>query len=171
MAPVRFLLAALLLTWPAAISPASVGRPTARDSRAAQSALLSPAANEVARVRDQWAKYLNAKQIGPIMTLYAPEAVLLQPSGERVSGAPSIRALTQKIWTTLTPSMSMHGVSTKVSCDMAYDQGDFRETLTSVSNGAKQQSQGQYLMVFKRDRNGRWLIVEQMWTGTEPKGI
>ena len=105
------------------------------------------------------------------MNLYTPDAVFLQPTGQRVNGAPAIRAMTEKIWTTLTPSISMHGVTTKVSCDMAYDEGDFRETLTSVSNGAKQQSQGQYLMIFKRDTHGHWLIVEQVWTGLEPKGI
>lgn len=174
MPTVRLLtiLAAMLFTRPTAIS-AAPNRPHAagRTPRAAQSAPLSPAAVEVARARDQWAKFLNTKQLGPLMTLYAPEAVMLQPNGESVRGALSIRALTQKIWTTLTPNISMHGVTTKVSCDMAYDQGDFRETLTSISSGAKQQSQGQYLTVFKRDRSGRWLIVEQVWTGTEPKGI
>lgn len=168
----RFLavLGTLFLTWPTATSTIPVsGRTAGSSSLGVQSARLSPAAIQVARVRDQWAQLLNAKQLGPLMALYAPDAVFLQPSGERINGAPSIRALTQKIWNTLTPNISMHGVTTKVSCDMAYDEGDFRETLTSVSGGAKQQTQGQYLMVFKRDTHGRWLIVEQVWTGAEPK--
>lgn len=164
------ILAALFFTSPMAISTAPRGRHAAeRVSLTAQSAPLSPAALQVARVRDQWTKFLNAKQLGPLMTLYAPDAVMLQPNGQRVSGAPSIRVLTQKIWVTLTPDISMHGVTTKVSCDMAYDQGDFRETLTPVASGAKQESQGSYLMIFKRDRSGRWLIIQQVWTGTEPK--
>lgn len=103
------------------------------------------------------------------MMLYSPDAVFLQPTGARINGAPSIRAMTEKIWTTLSPNITMHGANTKVSCDMAYDEGDFRETLTSVSGGAKQQTQGEYLMIFKRDNHGRWLIIEQVWTGPEPK--
>jgi ketosteroid isomerase-like protein len=161
-------LAALLFCWPTTMSIAREKHADA-DSLAAQSTRLSPAASEVARVRDQWAQFLNAKQIGPLMALYAPTAVFLQPTGARINGAPSIRAMTQKIWDALTPNITMHGVTTKVSCDMAYDDGDFHETLTSVSGGAKQQTQGQYLMVFKRDVHGKWLIVEQVWTGAEPK--
>ncbi|MGB6875257.1 MAG: DUF4440 domain-containing protein [Candidatus Acidiferrales bacterium] len=164
------ILGALFLICPAATSTIPERRHNASpNSPAAQTARLSPAAMEVARVRDQWARLLNAKQLGPIMALYAPNAVFLQPSGERVSGAPSIRALTQKIWSTFTPNISIHGVTTKVSCDIAYDDGGFQETLTSISTGAKQQLQGQYLMIFKRDIHGKWLIVEQVWTGLEPK--
>lgn len=165
-------LGALFLICPAATSKIAEKRHSAGpNSLAAQSAGLSPAATEVARVRVQWAQFLNSKQIGPIMTLYAPNAVFLQPTGERISGAPSIRALNEKIWKMFTPNITMHGVTTKVSCDMAYDEGDFHETITSVSSGAKQQTQGQYLMVFKRDNHGKWLIVEQVWTGAEPKNL
>lgn len=163
------LLVMLFLAWPAAPSHAHNGRrnPGARFS-AAQAVALSPAATEVARTRDQWTRALNAKQIGPLMAFYAPNAVFLQPTGARISGAPAIRATTEKVWSALTPSISLHGVNTKVSCDMAYDEGDFRETLTSVSNGSKQQSQGGYLMIFRRDTHGRWVIIEQVWTGLEP---
>lgn len=164
------LLAALSLAWPAATSPApNDGRSATANSSGAQAAALSPGALAVARTRDQWARALNTKQIGALMALYAPNAVFLQPTGARVSGAPTIRAMTEKIWTSLTPSISLHGIDTKVSCDLAYDEGDFRETLTSASNGSKQQTQGQYLMIFKRDVHGRWLIIEQVWTGLEPK--
>lgn len=164
------LLAAMFLVWPAATSPApNDGRNAGASSSAAQAAPLSPGALEVARTRDQWARALNAKQIGALMSLYAPNAVFLQPTGARINGAPLIRAMTEKIWTSLTPSISLRGVNTKVSCDLAYDEGSFSETLTSVSNGSKQQSQGQYLMIFKRDTHGHWLIVEQVWTGLEPK--
>src|SRR5690349_1111585 len=94
------ILAALLLAWPAANStiPPDRSHSASLNSPAAKSARLSPAASQVARVRDQWAQFLNAKQLKPIMTLYAPDAVFLQPSGERITGAPSIRSLTQKIW-------------------------------------------------------------------------
>jgi uncharacterized protein (TIGR02246 family) len=163
-------LVTFLLAWPVTTSTIPVSpHDRSLNSPAAQSGQFSPAANEVARVRDQWAQFLNAKQLESIMTLYAPDAVFLQPSGGRVAGASSIRALTQSIWDSFTPDITMRGVTTKVSCDMAYDEGEFHETLTSVSTGAKQQSQGRYLMIFRRDSHGRWRIVEQVWTGTEPK--
>jgi ketosteroid isomerase-like protein len=160
----------LLFAWPAA-SPTvpAKSRNIGSASAAAQIPGPSVATAAVAKVRTQWAQFLNAKQIGALMSLYAPNAVFLQPTGQRINGAPSIRAMTQKIWSTLTPDIAMHGITTRISCDMAYDEGEFQETLTSVSSGAKQHTQGQYLMIFKRDIHGRWLIVEQVWTGAEPK--
>lgn len=170
LARVFAILATLFLAWPAATSPAPNGARHANAAAGSSTAQvrLSPAALQVAQVRIQWAQLLNAKQIGPLMNLYTPDAIFMQPTGTRVSGAPAIRAMTEKIWSALTPSISLHGTTTKVSCDLAYDEGDFRETLTSVSNGAKQQSQGSYLMIFKRDTHGRWLITEQVWTGLQP---
>jgi ketosteroid isomerase-like protein len=160
----------LFFAWPAA-SPTvpAKSRYSGSASAAPQVAGLPVATAAVAQVRIEWAQFLNAKQLGPLMSLYAPNAVFLQPTGERISGAPSIRATIQKIWSSLTPDIAMRGITTRISCGMAYDEGGFQETLTSVSNGAKQHTQGQYLMIFKRDLHGRWLIVEQVWTGTEPK--
>lgn len=159
------ILAPLFLAWPAAPNRSPNG---AASSSTAQAARLSPAALQVAQVRNRWAQLLNLKQLGPLMNLYTPDAVFLQPTGQRVNGAPAIRATTQKIWTVINPNISLHSVTTKASGDLAYDEGDFRETLTSISNGATQQSQGSYLMIFKRDMHGRWLIAEQVWTGLVP---
>lgn len=160
----------LIFAWPAAgpVLPAK-SHDSHPASATAQATAASIAASAVARVRVQWAQFLNAKQLSPLMSLYAPNAVFLQPTGARITGAPSIRAMTQKIWTTLSPDIIMHSLTTKIACDMAYDEGEFQETLKSVSGGAKQHTQGQYLMIFKRDVHGRWLIVEQVWTGPEPK--
>lgn len=156
----------LIFAWPAAgpVLPAK-SHNSHPASATAQATAASIAASAVARVRIQWVHFLNAKQIDPLMSLYAPNAVFLQPTGARINGAPTIRAMTQKIWTTLTPDITMHSLTTKI----AYDEGEFQETLTSVSGGAKQQTQGQYLMILKRDMHGRWLIVEQVWTGAAPK--
>ena len=160
----------LFLAWPAAncTVPAKSHNSYPAHVRA-QAASVPLAAGAIARVRIQWAQLLNAKQLDPLMSLYAPNAVFLQPTGARINGAPLIRAMTQKIWSSLSPNITMHSVTTKIACDMAYDEGGFQETLTSISNGAKQHTQGQYLMIFKRDMHGKWLIVEQVWTGAEPK--
>jgi ketosteroid isomerase-like protein len=53
------------------------------------------------------------------------------------------------------------------SDDLAYDSGDFEETVTSVSNGKQYQVKGNYLMVFRRAPGGKWLIVEQVMTDRE----
>ena len=50
------------------------------------------------------------------------------------------------------------------SGDLAYDSGDYRETITPVAGGSKLELQGNDLIVFRKQKDGRWLIVENRWT-------
>ncbi len=55
-------------------------------------------------------------------------------------------------------------VRTGVSGDLAYDSVDYRETITPAAGGSKLELQRNYLIVFRKQKDGRWLIVEHMWT-------
>ncbi len=125
-------------------------------------------ADEIARIRSEWAKDLLAKKLDQIVALYATDAVFLQPSGERVTGRAAIRDLWKHIMDTFTSDITLHSIATEHSGDLAYDSGDYRETLVKVSDGIKIDVQGNYLMVFKRQSDGTWLIAEQMWTLVTP---
>ena len=60
------------------------------------------------------------------------------------------------------PTLHMHRAVTEQSGKLAYESGDYRETI--VSGGKGRDYRGHYLFVL-RNQNGHWLIVEQMWTG------
>jgi ketosteroid isomerase-like protein len=133
----------------------------------AQSKQSAPA-EEIARIRSEWAKLLHAKQLDPLMALYASDAVFLQPSGERITGKPAIRDLCKKIMEAFTSDITLHGIDTEHSGDLAYDSGEYNEALIKLSDGSKAEVQGNYLMVFKRQPDGSWLIVQQMWSLVTP---
>ncbi len=99
-----------------------------------------------------------------MVMLYAPGAVFLPPTGERITGRPAIRDLSKKAMDTFTSDISLHSIVTEHSGNLAYASGDYRETLVTVSDGTKTEVQGNYLMLFKRQADGRWLIIEQVWT-------
>ena len=126
------------------------------------------AAGEIARLRSEWAKNLLAKKLDQIVALYSADAVFLQPSGERVTGRAAIRDLCKHIMDTFTSDISLHSIATEHSGDLAYDSGDYRESLVKISDETKIDVQGNYLMVFKRQSDGSWLILEQMWTLITP---
>jgi ketosteroid isomerase-like protein len=128
----------------------------------------STVADDIAKIRSEWAKDLHSKQLDQIVALYAPEAVFLQPNGERVTSRAAIRDLCKKIMDTFTSDISLHSIVTEHSGDLAYDSGDFRESLVKLSDGTTSEVQGNYLMIFKRQSDGTWLIVEQMWTLVTP---
>jgi ketosteroid isomerase-like protein len=60
----------------------------------------------------------------------------------------------------------MHSVASENSGALAYDSGDYQESLTNKS-GAKLSSHGNYLIVFRQSM-GKWLIQEHVWTGETP---
>ncbi len=128
----------------------------------------SSTADDIAKIRSEWAKALHAKQLDQIVMFYAPDAVFLPPTGERVTGRPAIRDLTKKIMETFTSDITLHSIVVEHSGSLAYDSGDFTETLVTVADGAKMEAQGNYLMIFKRQPDGHWLIIEQAWTEVLP---
>jgi ketosteroid isomerase-like protein len=124
----------------------------------------------LAKIRDSWVQNLRTKQIEPILKLYAPDPVFLQPTGERITGSAALRTLFQTVMSTFNSDLTLHSENLETSGDLAYDSGEFQETLTTIATGAKITSKGSYIIIFKRQPNGSWQIVQHVWTGTTPPG-
>jgi len=124
----------------------------------------------LAKMREAWVQDLRAKQIEPILKFYAPEAAFLQPNGERLTGSAALRALFQNIMSTFNSDLTLHSQNLEASGDLAYDSGDFEESLIVIATGARITSKGSYIIIYKRQPNGDWRIVQQVWTGTPPSG-
>jgi uncharacterized protein (TIGR02246 family) len=125
-------------------------------------------ADEIVRLRTEWAKNLHAKQVDQLATLYAPDAVYLKPSGARVTGRPAIRDVCKKIMDNFTTNITFQSLASDHSGDLAYDSGEYRESLVKLSDKTEADVQGNYVMIFKRQPDGAWLIAEQMWTLVTP---
>jgi ketosteroid isomerase-like protein len=124
----------------------------------------------LAKIREAWVQDLRTKQLEPILKFYAPDAVFLQPTGERITGCAALRTLFQTIMATFNSDLILHSQNLEASGDLAYDSGDFQETLTAIATGAKIKAKGSYIIIFKRQPNGSWQIVQHVWTGTPPPG-
>jgi uncharacterized protein (TIGR02246 family) len=120
-------------------------------------------ADAFASLRTEWAKDLHDKKLDQIVMLYAPDAVFLPPNGERIVGRPAIRELTKKAMDTFTSDLTFRSINMEYSGNLAYDSGEFRETLAGLSDGNTTHGQGNYLMVYKQQADGTWLIVQQAW--------
>ena len=124
----------------------------------------------LAKIREAWVQDLRTKQLEPILKFYAPDAVFLQPTGERLTGSAALRALFQTIMSTFNSDLILHSQNLETSGDLAFDSGDFQEILTTIATGAKITSKGSYIIIFRRQASGSWQIVQQAWTGTAPPG-
>jgi ketosteroid isomerase-like protein len=124
----------------------------------------------LAKIREAWVQDLRTKQLESILKFYAADAVFLQPTGERITGSAALRTLFQTIMATFNSDLTLHSQNLEASGDLAYDSGDFQETLTTIATGAKITAKGSYIMIFKHQPNGSWQIVQHVWTGTPPPG-
>jgi len=124
----------------------------------------------LAKIREAWVQNLGTKELEPILKSYAPDAVFLQPSGERISGSAALRTLFQSIMATFDSDLTLHSQNLETSGDLAYDSGDFQESLTAIATGAKITSKGSYIIIFKRQPDGGWRIAQQVFTGVPPPG-
>jgi uncharacterized protein (TIGR02246 family) len=123
---------------------------------------------DIGKIPAQWAKTLQAKQIDQLAALYTPDAVFLKPSGERITGRPAVRDLCKKIMDTFSSEFTFHSLASDTSGNLAYDSGEYTESLVKISDQTKAEVQGNYLMIFKRQSDGGWLIAQQMWTLVTP---
>ena len=119
---------------------------------------------EFAKLRRQWAQELHDKELDKIIALYAPDAAFLAPSGGRFTGQDEIRGLFKTIMDTVTSNITFHSIVTESSGDLAFDSGDYSETLVPTKSGPDQHYKGDYLIVFRRQKDGQWRIVQQVWT-------
>jgi ketosteroid isomerase-like protein len=124
----------------------------------------------LAKIREAWVQDLHTKQLEPILKFYAADAVFLQPTGERITGSAALRTLFQNIMATFNSDLTLHSQNLEASGDLAYDSGDFQESLTTIATGAKLTSKGSYIIIFKRQSGGSWKIVQQVFTGAPPPG-
>src|SRR5437899_5770784 len=108
----------------------------------------------IAHVREDWAADWNAKRVSEITKLYAPDAVFLRPNAERTTGIDAIRTLFTKVLATNTPHIVFHGITIEGSNNLAYDSGTYEETVSS--GGATRVTHGDYLLILKRQPDGRW---------------
>src|SRR6267378_3617826 len=124
----------------------------------------------LAKIREAWVQDLRTKQLEPILKFYAPDAVFLQPTGERITGSAALRTLFQTIMASFNSDLTLHSQSLETSGDLAYDSGEFQETITVIATGAKITSKGSYIIIYRRQPDGSWQIVQHVWTGTAPPG-
>jgi len=129
-------------------------------------AVTITAGDAFATLREQWARNLHDKRIDASVAEYAPDAEFIDPGGNRIVGADALRQLFTTVTQTYDSDLQFQSQRVVTAGEMAYDSGAYHETLLLRSNGKQQLSTGNYLTVYRRGKDGSWLIAEQVWTGS-----
>ncbi|HEX4067277.1 MAG TPA: nuclear transport factor 2 family protein [Acidobacteriaceae bacterium] len=126
------------------------------------------ATDEFAPLRREWAQDLKEKKIDAAVALYSADATFIDPDGSRAHGTGPIRQLFEAAAQTYDSDLTFQSRRVDDSGELAVDSGTYTEMLVVRATGKQQESDGSYLMVYRRE-GGAWKIVEQVWTGKPPQ--
>jgi ketosteroid isomerase-like protein len=144
-------------------------------------AVAQPSKEGIEKIKEEWTKSFNSKNLTKLMSLYADDAEIMPPTGERIAGKEKVAAYFKQLFDSATTvDTKVASESTYAAGELGYDSGTYEQTVTrggtTISGGvtisgnvkiqgggARSISSGSYLVVLKHKSNN-WLIVEQAST-------
>jgi uncharacterized protein (TIGR02246 family) len=122
----------------------------------------------VVKVRDSYAKAVNAGDAKGVAMLYAADGVEMPPNQPSVKGRAAIEAYHQKLNSMMGAAITITATETIVQGDVAVDVGTYRQTLTPKAAGAKPfQDTGKYIVVLERT-GGAWHVSHTIYNSDLP---
>jgi ketosteroid isomerase-like protein len=86
---------------------------------------------DIAKARAAWESDFNSKDVPGLMSLYAEDAALLPPSGERIIGKDKIAAYFKTLFgSSSTLHVKLDSENTANASDLGYDSGTYEEVVT-----------------------------------------
>ena len=117
----------------------------------------------------QWSRDAGAKDLEKTVSYYAESAVVMPPNASAATTKESIRSAWKEMLTT--PGAAISWKATKVevakSGDLAYVSGTYEETMTDAS-GKPVKDRGKYVEIFKKQADGTWKVVADIWNSDLP---
>jgi uncharacterized protein (TIGR02246 family) len=166
----RFGLAALLVLGASCQPAPKTETETMGGESATATAGLSAEDEAAVRAVDAaWARAASAGDGNAIAALYASDATIMPPMEPLRQGEAA-----KQYWVDFTKAFSGPAELTTTAVegrgDLAYSVGTYRMTLTPKQAGAKPlpTDEGKYLEVMKKQADGSWKIVYDMWSPNAP---
>jgi len=136
--------------------------PALPDTRAADEAAVRKADTD-------WSTAAQSKQVDGWVAFYADDTVMLPPNDKLTSGKDDIRKAVSGLLAM--PGLSLHWQPTKVevarSGDLAYSYGTYDVTFNDAK-GKPISDRGKYTEVWKKQSDGSWKCVLDMWSSDLP---
>jgi uncharacterized protein (TIGR02246 family) len=99
---------------------------------------------------------------------YTEDAVMLPPDATRVAGQTAIEALWKGWIDAGLRNLTLKATEVESSGDLAYEIGEF--TLQEpVESGNFKTATGNYVVVWKRGKDGAWRLKVDTWNDTPPR--
>jgi ketosteroid isomerase-like protein len=111
---------------------------------------------------EQWSKAAGAKDVYKTVSFYSDDAVVMPPNAPRATTKDAIRTLWKDLLTDASISWKTKEVEVAQSGDLAFSNGTYEVTLNDPT-GTPVKDRGKYLEVWKKQADGTWKCVMDMW--------
>jgi uncharacterized protein (TIGR02246 family) len=106
-----------------------------------------------------------------LLALMAEDVVLMPPNEPALRGKQAVRAWYDQFLTQLrTSSLTITDREVLVGDEWATEVAGFEWTLVPVAGGPAAIDRGNYVQVWHREPDGRWLFARELWNSTSPPG-
>jgi len=105
---------------------------------------------------------LHDKKIDDVLTLYAKDAVFVQPDGTEVSG-PGLRALYESTFKSLDSDLHLKRTGLKHDLNTVIEDGTYTEALGAKDTGKVENVTGTYRFTLHLDADGHWRYSRMEW--------
>ena len=124
----------------------------------------SDAASQILQLDAEWSRAAQGHDVEKVLSFWAEDAILYPPGSPPVTGKPAIREYVAKSFQTPGFSISWKTANVVVSrsVDLAYATGTNRVTF-SGPDGKQVTVDGKAVTVWRRERDGVWKCVIDIW--------
>lgn len=120
-------------------------------------------------LNEQWSKAATAKDLDKTVSYYADGATVMPPNGPSAATKDAIRSAWKEMLAS--PGAAISWKTTKVevaqSGDLGYTSGAYEFTMNDAS-GKPINDHGKYLEVWKKQTDGSWKCVMDIWNSDLP---
>jgi ketosteroid isomerase-like protein len=134
---------------------------------------FTPAADEAAvrQTDENWSKAAQSKKVDDWVAFYSKDTVLLPPNDKKVDTPEGIRKYIGELLAAPGLAINWQPATVQVarSGDLAYTQGSY--TLTVNVHGKPVTDQGKTLEIWKKQGDGSWKCIVDMWSSDLPPTV
>jgi ketosteroid isomerase-like protein len=165
------ILTALTLSTACQPAPKTQTSTEGAESSAAPAGLSSQDEAAIRAVDAEWARAATAGDANALTATYSSDATLLPPNEPVVKGE-AVKKYNADMLGAFSGPEELTTMVVEGRGDVAYAVGTYRATLTPKKAGAKPlpTEEGKYLEVLKKQPDGSWKIVYDMWSSNAPAG-
>lgn len=123
----------------------------------------------IAEFNRQYLEAINEGDIDTLASLTTDEHMMISSGGAPLAGKQALVDAMTRVFQTTEFEESWAPEETVVSGDLAYQRGTFVVVAKPKSGGAESRVTGNFLRIYRKQPDGRWLMVRDMFNSQQPR--